>query len=205
MVLTGRSALAATSELGTPTPKVFSMLTTSSSASMESRPNPPGPKSGRSSPISSAVVCSIRFFTNISLMRVRRSGSDMRVKWIQEETREGGWPDASRDCVAMSGQRQLLEGRARPVLAEVPCVWTTRRSSLQIKSDLSCLDSALAPDPDQAGLHSPWKRSACFRSAERSRPVCARTAAGLHLRLQLPSRDAVQVDDNRHRSFHCRG
>src|SRR3981081_1526892 len=82
MVLTVRSALAATSELGTPTPKVFSILTTSSRASMESSPKPPGPKSGRSSPISSGVVCSIRLFTSISLMRVRRSGSDMKVKWI---------------------------------------------------------------------------------------------------------------------------
>src|SRR6266566_4724755 len=68
MVFTVRSAFPATSELGTPTPNVFSMLTTSSSASMESRPSPSGPKSGRSSPICSGVTCSIRFFTSISLI-----------------------------------------------------------------------------------------------------------------------------------------
>ena len=32
---------------------------------------------GRSSAISSAVTCSMRFLTSISLMRVRRSGSDI--------------------------------------------------------------------------------------------------------------------------------
>ena len=47
---------------------------------IESSPNPFGPKRGRSSAIWSAVVCSIRFFTSISLMRVRRSGSDINER-----------------------------------------------------------------------------------------------------------------------------
>src|SRR5438094_3911091 len=54
------------------------MLTTNASASMESRPCPLEAKMGRSSPISSGVVCSIRFLTSISLMRVRKSESDIR-------------------------------------------------------------------------------------------------------------------------------
>src|ERR1017187_532102 len=78
MVLTVRKALPATSELGTPTPKVFSMLTTSSSASIESRPSPLGPNNGRSLAISSGVVCSIKFLTSICLMRLRRSDSDIK-------------------------------------------------------------------------------------------------------------------------------
>src|SRR2546430_13020514 len=53
------------------------MLTTSSRASIESNPRPFGPKSGRSSPIWSGVVCSIKFLTSISLMRVRSSTSDI--------------------------------------------------------------------------------------------------------------------------------
>src|SRR6266487_4719954 len=77
MVLTVRRAFPATSELGTPTPKVFSMLTTSSRASIESSPRPFGPNSGRSSPIWSGVVGSIKFLTSISLMRARRSASDI--------------------------------------------------------------------------------------------------------------------------------
>src|SRR6266480_8117777 len=77
MVLTVRRALPATSELGTPTPNVFSMLTTSSRASIESSPSPFGPKRGKSSPIWSGVVCSIKFLTSISLMRGRRSTSDI--------------------------------------------------------------------------------------------------------------------------------
>src|SRR5476649_1802275 len=80
MVLTVRKALPATSEFGTPTPKVFSMLTTSSSASIESRPRPFGPNKGRSLAISSGVVCNIKFFTSICLMRLRRSDSDINAK-----------------------------------------------------------------------------------------------------------------------------
>src|SRR5258705_7688006 len=53
------------------------MLTTSSRASIESNPRPFGPKSGRSSPIWSGVVCSIKFLTSISLMRTRRSTTDI--------------------------------------------------------------------------------------------------------------------------------
>src|SRR5262249_46863324 len=61
-------------------PKVFSILTTSSSASMESRPSPSGPKSGSSSPICSGVTCSIKFLTSISLIWARKSGSDINER-----------------------------------------------------------------------------------------------------------------------------
>src|ERR1043166_1637462 len=53
------------------------MLTASSRASIESRPRPLGPNRGRSSPICSAMVCSIRFFTSISLMRLRKSSESL--------------------------------------------------------------------------------------------------------------------------------
>src|SRR6516225_2395625 len=47
---------------------------------MESRPSPSAPKSGRSSPICSGVTCSIRFLTSISLIWVRKSGSDINER-----------------------------------------------------------------------------------------------------------------------------
>jgi len=50
----------------------FPCLTTSSSASMESKPRPSGPKSGKSSPICSGATCSIRFLTSISLIWARK-------------------------------------------------------------------------------------------------------------------------------------
>src|SRR6476659_10129027 len=80
IVFTVRSAFPATSEFGTPTPNVFSILTTSSNASMESRPSPSGPKSGSSSPICSGVTCSIRFLTSISLIWARKFGSDINER-----------------------------------------------------------------------------------------------------------------------------
>src|ERR1700738_4834755 len=91
MVFTVRRARPATSELGTPTPKVFSRPTTSSRALIGPKPRPFGPKTGRSSPIWSAVTWSIRFLTSISLMRGRRSPSDI-VK--------------APDSVALRGARQ---------------------------------------------------------------------------------------------------
>src|SRR2546429_8653931 len=100
MVLTVRRALPATSELGTPTPNVFSMLTTSSRASIESSPSPFGPKRGKSSPIWSGVVCSIKFLTSISLMRGRRSTSD--INEAREIVVNGG-----------AGQPHILKSRAR--------------------------------------------------------------------------------------------
>ena len=54
--------------VGTETPNRFSRETTSSRASMESRPSPSGPKRGRSSPISSFGVRSMRFSTIIALI-----------------------------------------------------------------------------------------------------------------------------------------
>src|SRR5206468_7836390 len=102
-VFTVRSALPATSELGTPTPKVFSMPTTSSSASIESRPRPFGPKSGRSSAIWSGVVCSIKFLTSISLIRLRRLVSD--IKEVRDLV-------ASRDAGQLS-QQNLIRSATR--------------------------------------------------------------------------------------------
>src|SRR5438094_4515267 len=105
MVFTVRSAFPATSELGTPTPNVFSMLTTSSSASMESKPRPFAPKSGRSSPICSVVTCSIRFLTSISLMRVRRSDSTINEPRFCRRSRvwsNAHWEEATeRMCSAV--------------------------------------------------------------------------------------------------------
>src|SRR6476660_2145572 len=80
IVFTVRSAFPATSEFGTPTPNVFSILTTSSNASIESKPSPSGPKSGSSSPICSEVTWSIRFLTSISFIWARKSDSDINER-----------------------------------------------------------------------------------------------------------------------------
>src|SRR5439155_8316540 len=53
------------------------MLTTNSSASIESKPSPSWPNSAKSSPICSGVICSIRFFTSIFLIWMRKSDSDI--------------------------------------------------------------------------------------------------------------------------------
>src|SRR5207249_5581258 len=79
------------------------MPTTSSSASIESRPRPFGPKSGRSSAIWSGVVCSIKFLTSISLIRLRKLVSD--IKEVRDLV-------ASRDAGQLS-QQDLIRSATR--------------------------------------------------------------------------------------------
>lgn len=81
--LTLAKAFRATSALATGAEKFFSIATESSSASIESSPNPSGEKRGVSSPISSGVTFSIRLSTRTCLIRVLRSDSDIgKGEWI---------------------------------------------------------------------------------------------------------------------------
>src|SRR5213083_1821400 len=111
IVFTVRSAFPATSEFGTPTPNVFSILTTSSNASIESRPSPSGPKSGSSSPISSGVTWSIRFLTSISLIWARKSDSDIN---------ERGFCRKLRVRSNVQNVRVLTSGKRREDACELP-------------------------------------------------------------------------------------
>src|SRR5881398_620234 len=85
------------------------MPTTSSSASIESRPRPFGPKSGRSSAIWSGVVCSIKFLTSISLIRLRRLVSD--IKEVHDLV-------ASRDAGQLSEQDLIRSATLKSALME---------------------------------------------------------------------------------------
>ena len=88
MEFTFKNALRATSALGVATPKFFSMLTASSSASIESSPSPSGTKSGVSSPISAGVILSIRQSTIMALTRAFRSVSDIDGNCLLGKERE---------------------------------------------------------------------------------------------------------------------